>query len=124
MTSAEHAARVARRQLRSQEESEDGDVCPAEVKTDLGVTIAFLVLLVTTKTVKLATLTNSTTALGRWLLLLTAMLIGRRALYKLREWRERSSAFARVAPLGRLDATPLRPLGRVDEPVGLGPEVA
>ena len=78
----------------------------------------------TTKTVKLATLTNSTTALGRWLLLLTAMLIGRRALYKLHEWRERSSAFARVAPLGRLDATPLRPLGRVDEPVGLGPEVA
>ena len=78
----------------------------------------FFVLVVSSKSCNLEMLAKSTGAerMG-WLLILIALLICRRVLHKLHErWertRERGQR-ARIAPFGRADATPLRPLGRID----------
>ena len=86
---------------------------------DLACTYTFLVLVLSTKSCNLETLAKSTGAerMG-WLLILIAVLIFRRVLLKPCEWWERTrerGQRARIAPLGRVDATPLRPLGRIDD---------
>ena len=120
LTSAHHyAARVSSQQLRSQEDDEE--ICFKQLKRDLAVTIALLVLAISTKSASLTTLTKHA-QLGCWLLILIALLISRRVLYKLHEWRElaheRRLLGVRVASFGQFDATPLRPLGRVEEEEG------
>ena len=90
-----------------------------QIKLDLACTYMFLVLVVSSKSCNLEMLAKSTGAERTgWLLILICMLICRRILHKLHErWertRERGQR-ARIAPLGRVDATPLRPLGRIDD---------